>query len=404
LTVIISDLNYFSHLNSIFNQNSINDWKIYLKWGLLNSSAGLLTEEIEYVNWEFYSKTLRGVKEQKPRYERAIASINWSIGQALGKLYVDKKFPPEAKKTAKSMIDDIIIAFKNRIENLSWMDSQTKIKAIEKLEKISVKIGYPDKWKDYSSLEILPLSNGGSYFENRMNLSIWNRQENISKLHKEVDKEEWYMSPQIVNAYYSPSNNEIVFPAGILQPPFYDFQADPAVNFGGIGAVIGHEISHAFDDSGADFDGDGNLVKWWSENDFKKFNELGDSLASQYDKIEVLPDLFINGKFTLGENIGDLGGVNAAYDGLQYYLSKNDSINLIDGFTQKQRFFISWATIWRTKMREEALRTRVMTDPHSPGMYRGYVPLQNIQAFYDAFEITEEDEMYLAPEKRVKIW
>tara|TARA_Y100000994_G_scaffold249344_1_gene260492 strand:+ start:6414 stop:8399 length:1986 start_codon:yes stop_codon:yes gene_type:complete len=403
-TVIISDLNYFSHLNSIFNQNSINDWKIYLKWGLLNSSAGLLTEEIEYVNWEFYSKTLRGVKEQKPRYERAIASINWSIGQALGKLYVDKKFPPEAKKTAKSMIDDIIIAFKNRIENLSWMDSQTKIKAIEKLEKISVKIGYPDKWKDYSSLEILPLSNGGSYFENRMNLSIWNRQENISKLHKEVDKEEWYMSPQIVNAYYSPSNNEIVFPAGILQPPFYDFQADPAVNFGGIGAVIGHEISHAFDDSGADFDGDGNLVKWWSENDFKKFNELGDSLASQYDKIEVLPDLFINGKFTLGENIGDLGGVNAAYDGLQYYLSKNDSINLIDGFTQKQRFFISWATIWRTKMREEALRTRVMTDPHSPGMYRGYVPLQNIQAFYDAFEITEEDEMYLAPEKRVKIW
>ena len=212
------------------------------------------------------------------------------------------------------------------------------------------------------------------------------------------------MSPQIVNAYYSPSNNEIVFPAGILQPPFYDFQADPAVNYGGIGAVIGHEISHAFDDSGADYDGDGNLVKWWSDNDFKKFNELGDSLAAQFDKIEVLPNLFINGKFTLGENIGDLGGVNSAFDGLQLFLNKEGAIPDIDGFSQNQRFFISWATIWRTKMREEALRTRVMTDPHSPGMYRGYVPLQNVEAFYEAFNVREADQMYLSPEKRIKIW
>jgi putative endopeptidase len=377
---------------------------IYLKWGVLNGAASMLTEEMELANFNFYSTQLRGVQEQKPREERAVSSINWTIGQALGKLYVDKKFPPEAKETAEKMIDNIISAFRIRIQNLSWMEDETKLKAIEKLEKISVKIGYPDKWKDYSSLSIIPLDKGGSYFDNQINLSVWRRTENLDKLNKEVDKAEWYMSPQIVNAYYSPSNNEIVFPAGILQPPFYDFQADPAVNYGGIGAVIGHEISHAFDDSGADYDGDGNLVKWWSDNDFKKFNELGDSLAAQFDKIEVLPNLFINGKFTLGENIGDLGGVNSAFDGLQLFLNKEGAIPDIDGFSQNQRFFISWATIWRTKMREEALRTRVMTDPHSPGMYRGYVPLQNVEAFYEAFNVREADQMYLSPEKRIKIW
>ena len=403
-TIIVSDLNYFTQLNDLLSLNNVENWKIYFKWGVLNGAASMLTEEMEIANWEFYSKKLRGVQEQKPRQERAVSSINWSIGQALGKLYVDSKFPPEAKETAQEMVDYIIDAFRIRIQNLTWMDDNTKLKAIEKLEKISVKIGYPDKWKDYSNLSIIPLNKGGSYFDNRMNLAIWNRQQNLEKINKEVDKEEWFMSPQIVNAYYSPSNNEIVFPAGILQPPFYDFQADPAVNYGGIGAVIGHEISHGFDDSGADYDGDGNLVKWWSDNDFEKFNELGDSLASQFDKIEVLPDLFINGKFTLGENIGDLGGVNAAYDGLQLFLQEFGEIDKIDGFSQNQRFFISWATIWRTKMREEALRTRVMTDPHSPGMYRGYMPLKNVGAFYEAFDIQEGDEMYLAPEERIEIW
>jgi len=403
-TVIISDLNYINHLNSLLELNNIEDWKIYLKWGVLNGAASMLTEEMEIANFEFYSTKLRGVQEQKPREERAVSSINWTIGQALGKLYVDKKFPPEAKETAEKMIDNIISAFRMRIQNLSWMEDETKLKAIDKLEKISVKIGYPDKWKDYSALSIIPLDQGGSYFDNQINLSVWRRTENLDKLNQEVDKDEWYMSPQIVNAYYSPSNNEIVFPAGILQPPFYDFQADPAVNYGGIGAVIGHEISHAFDDSGADYDGDGNLVKWWSDNDFKKFNELGDSLAAQFDKIEVLPNLFINGKFTLGENIGDLGGVNSAFDGLQLFLNQDGNIDDIDGFSQNQRFFISWATIWRTKMREEALRTRVMTDPHSPGMYRGYVPLQNVESFYEAFDVQEGDQMYLSPEERIKIW
>jgi len=403
-TIIISDLNYFEYLNDMLAEENIADWIIYFKWGVLNSAAGMLTEQMEIANWEFYSKTLRGVQEQKPREERAISSINWSIGQALGKLYIDKKFPPEAKQTAQNMIDNIVDAYRIRIKSLSWMDEDTKLKAIEKLEKIKVKIGYPDKWKNYSKLNIVPLDQGGSYFDNHLNLSIWGRQENLEKMHKEVDKEEWFMSPQIVNAYYNPSNNEIVFPAAILQPPFYDFQADPAVNYGGIGAVIGHEISHGFDDSGADYDGDGNLVKWWSDNDFTKFNELGDSLAAQFDKIEVLPNLFINGKFTLGENIGDLGGVNAAFDGLELYLANNSDIPLIDNFSQQQRFFISWATIWRTKMRKEALRTRVMTDPHSPGMYRGYVPLQNVEAFYAAFDIKEGDKMYLDPSERVKIW
>ena len=403
-TIIVSDLNYFSTLLNIFEENKLDTWKIYLKWGVLNSAASYLTEEMENANFDFYSKTLRGVQQQKPREERAISTINWSIGQALGKLYVKEKFPQEAKETAQEMISYIVDSYRNRINKLTWMDELTKLKAIEKLEKISIKIAYPDKWKDYSSLEINSLDNGGSYFQNRVNLSVWSRSENIAKLNKPVDKSEWYMSPQIVNAYYSPSNNEIVFPAGILQPPFYDFQADPAVNFGGIGAVIGHEISHAFDDSGADYDGDGNLIKWWTENDYKKFNELGDSLAAQFDRIEVLPDLFINGKFTLGENIGDLGGVNSAFDGLQLYLDDHDSIALIDGYTQNQRFFISWATIWRTKMREEALRTRIMTDPHSPGMYRGYVPLMNIEAFYKAFNINEGDLMYLEPDKRIEIW
>ena len=403
-TLVMSDLNYMNYLSDLLTTGNVNDWKIYLKWGVLNGAASMLTEEMEVANWEFYSKTLRGVQAQKPRNERAVSSINWSIGQALGKLYVAKKFPPEAKQTAQTMINNIVDAYRIRIQNLAWMDEGTKLKAIEKLEKIKVKIGYPDEWKDYSDLEIISLENGGSYFDNQLNLSIWNRQENLQKIHKDVDKEEWFMSPQIVNAYYNPSNNEIVFPAAILQPPFYDFQADPAVNYGGIGAVIGHEISHGFDDSGADYDGDGNLVKWWSDSDFEKFNALGDSLAAQFDKIEVLPNLFINGKFTLGENIGDLGGVNSAFDGLELYLAKHGDIPLIDGFSQQQRFFISWATIWRTKMREEALRTRVMTDPHSPGMYRGYVPLRNIDAFYEAFNINEDDEMYLKPSDRVKIW
>jgi len=314
---------------------------------------------------------------------------------------VSEKFPPEAKVKAKSMIANVLKAFENRINNLAWMSENTKLKAIEKLKATTVKIGYPDKWKDYSDLKI---EKENSYFENMQNVSVWRFKENISKLSKPVDKTEWHMSPQTVNAYFNPSYNEIVFPAAILQPPFYDYKADDAVNYGGIGAVIGHEISHSFDDSGARFDKNGNLNNWWTEEDAVKFKALGDALANQYSAIEVLPETNINGAFTLGENIGDLGGVNVGYDALQLYYEKNGKPEKIDGFTGEQRYFMSWATVWRSKYRDEALKNQIKTDPHSPGMVRASQPLKNVDAFYDAFNIKKGDSMYITEEERVRIW
>lgn len=295
-------------------------------------------------------------------------------------------------------------AYEIRINNLTWMSAETKAKAVEKLNKLTIKIGYPDKWEDYSALEVKSPEDGGSYFQNIKNVSKWGWAKDLAKLGKPVDKTEWGMSPQTVNAYYNPSYNEIVFPAAILQPPFYNYQADEAVNYGGIGGVIGHEISHGFDDQGATYNADGNLIDWWTAEDLTKFTSLGGALADQYSALEPLPGTHVDGKFTLGENIGDLGGVNAAYDGLQLYLKENGNPGLIDGFTPEQRFFISWSTIWRSKMRDEALKNQVKTDPHSPGMYRAYVPIQNVDAFYSAFNIKEGDGMFVAPEKRVKIW
>lgn len=403
-TVIVTQPDYMAALQETFESGNIEDWKQYLRWTLLNDAASMLTTEIEKQNWEFYNKTLRGVKEQLPRDERALAVINRTVGEALGKLYVEEYFPPQAKAKAQEMVANLITAFENRINNLSWMSDSTKVKAVRKLDSINVKIGYPDEWKDYSGLVIKGPEEGGTYFSNMLNIAQWNVKENISELGEPVDKSEWFMAPQIVNAYYNPSYNEIVFPAAILQPPFYDYQADAAVNYGGIGAVIGHEISHGFDDSGARFDAEGNLNNWWSEEDLKQFEALGNDLAEYYSSVEVLDSVFINGKFTLGENIGDLGGVNAAYDGLQIHLEEHGRPGKIDGFTPEQRFFLSWATVWRTKMRDEALRNKIKTDPHSPGMYRAVVPLQHIDAFYEAFNITEGDSMWIAPEERVKIW
>ncbi|MEH6703421.1 M13 family metallopeptidase [Galbibacter orientalis] len=403
-TIDVSQVAYTKSLETVFSSGDVEAWKSYLRWSLVNSAANRLTQEMDKADWEFYSKELRGAKEQEPLEKRALQTVNWSVGEALGKLYVDEKFPPEAKAQAKEMIANVIKAYEVRINALPWMDAETKKKAVEKLEKTTIKVGYPDEWKDYSSLAIKTAADGGSYFQNSLNVSQWDFAETIDKLGKPVDKSEWYMSPQTVNAYYNPSYNEIVFPAAILQPPFFNFTADAAVNYGGIGAVIGHEISHGFDDSGADFDADGNLVNWWTEKDLTQFNALGDSLAAQYSRIEVLPEVFINGKFTLGENIGDLGGVNAAYDGLQMHLKEHGNPGEIDGFTPEQRFFMSWATVWRTKMRDEALKNRIKTDPHSPGMYRATQPLLNIDAFYKAFDIKEGDGMYLAPEERIKIW
>lgn len=403
-TIIVTQPRYMKALQTVFAENKIADWKEYMKWVLLNRSAGQLSTAIELANFDFYGKTLTGAKKLRPREDRALQTVNGTIGEALGKLYVEKMFPAEAKSKAEKMIKNVVLAYQNRINDLSWMSAETKVKAIEKLNKITVKIGYPDKWKDYSALNIKSVAEGGSYFENVKNLSRWTYQEDLDKLSKPVDKTEWGMSPQTVNAYYNPSYNEIVFPAAILQPPFYNYQADEAVNYGGIGAVIGHEISHGFDDSGARYNADGNLVDWWTEDDLKQFTILGTALADQYSALEPLPGIHVDGKFTLGENIGDLGGVNAAYDGLQMYLKENGNPGLIDGFTPEQRFFIAWSTVWRTKMRDEAIKNQVKTDPHSPGKYRAYVPIQNVDKFYDAFNIKAGDGMFIAPEKRVKIW
>ena len=403
-TVIVSQPKYMTALETIFKENKVSDWKAYMRWSLLNRASSQLSTTIENANFDFYGKTLTGAVKQRPRDENALQTINGTMGEALGKLYVEKKFPAEAKAKAEKMIKNIFLAFENRINNLSWMSAETKISAVAKLHKSRIKIGYPDKWKDYSALTIKSPKEGGTYFENVKNMAQWRFNENIAELTKPVDKDKWGMSPQTVNAYYNPSNNEIVFPAAILQPPFYNYQADEAVNYGGIGGVIGHEISHGFDDSGSRYNADGNLVDWWTAEDLKQFSALTGALAAQYSALEPLPGTFVDGKFTLGENIGDLGGVNAAYDGLQLYLKENGNPGLIDGYTPEQRFFISWSTIWRSKMRDEALKNQVKTDPHSPGMYRAYVPLQNIDNFYKAFDIKANDGMYIAPEKRVRIW
>ena len=403
-TVIVTQPRYIAALQTIFKENKVEDWKEYMRWMLLRGAAGQLSTTIEAANFEFYGKTLTGALKQRPRNEKALQVVNGTVGEALGKLYVEKMFPAEAKTKANNMIKNVIRAYEIRINNLSWMSPETKLKAIEKLNKLTIKIGYPDKWEDYSALEVKSPAEGGSYFDNLQNVSKWSWKKDLEKFSKPVDKTTWGMSPQTVNAYYNPSYNEIVFPAAILQPPFYDYKADEAVNYGGIGAVIGHEISHGFDDQGASYNADGNLVDWWTADDLTKFTALGTALADQYSALEPLPGTKVDGKFTLGENIGDLGGINAAYDGLQLYLKENGNPGLIDGYTPEQRLFISWATIWRGKIRDEALKNQVKTDPHSPAQYRAYVPLLNLDTFVQAFDIKEGDGMYVAPDKRVRIW
>lgn len=400
-TLYVTQLNYTEALNAFLEKTPIEDIKTLVRWDTFNSATNKLTTDLETTSWEFYSKYLNGSKKQRPADERALSTVNNTVGEALGQLYVDAKFPPEAKAKAEDMIGNVIEAFQNRIQKLAWMSPETKEKAVEKLSKMTVKIAYPDKWEDYSAMEI---SADKSYFENRTAISKWARDKNYADIGEPVDKTRWFMSPQTVNAYFNSSANEIVFPAAILQPPFYNYTADEAVNYGGIGAVIGHEISHSFDDSGSRFDGDGNLKNWWTDEDLEAFTARGDALAEQYSNVKVLDSVFVNGKFTLGENIGDLGGVLGAYDGLQKYYAENGRPENIDGFTPEQRFFMSWATVWRTKSRDEALRTQIKTDTHSPGKVRAVQPLLNIDAFYEAFDIKEGDDNFLAPEKRVRIW
>jgi putative endopeptidase len=400
-TINVMQPKYMASLNEFLKTTKIEDIKTLMVWSTLNSAADYLSTEIEKANWDFYAKTLNGAQKQKPAEERALSTVDGSVGEAIGKLYVEAKFPPEAKVKAEKMIANVIKAFQNRIKVLDWMSEETRAKAIEKLDKFTVKIAYPDEWEDYSNLMV---KEGNSYAENMLAVSKWAMEKNLSEIGEPVDKKEWGMPPQTVNAYFNPRNNEIVFPAAILQPPFYNYTADEAVNYGGIGAVIGHEISHAFDDSGSRFDGDGNLKNWWTDKDLEEFTKRGNALADQYSAIEVLDSVHINGKFTLGENIGDLGGLLGAYDGLQLFFNENGRPENIDGFTPEQRFFMSWATVWRTLTRDDALRTQIKTDPHSPGNIRATQPLKNIDAFYEAFGIKEGDKMYLAPENRVRIW
>ena len=400
-TVIVMQPTFMEVVQNILAEGDVTTWKTVMRWATLNDTAGQLTTQIDKANWDFYSKTLNGSVSQKPANERALSTVNRSVGEVLGKLYVDEMFPLEAKEKAEKMIENVIEAYKARIMELDWMGEDTKIKAIEKLDKFTVKVGYPDKWKDYSTMDVTAEN---TYYENMVAVAAWGLKENLDDIDEPVDRTEWGMSPQTVNAYFNPFNNEIVFPAAILQPPFYDYLADDAVNYGGIGAVIGHEISHAFDDSGSRFDANGNLINWWSDTDLANFTERGNALAEQYDAIEVLDNVFVNGKFTLGENIGDLGGLLGAYDGLQRHYKEIARPEDIDGLTPEQRFFMSWATVWRTKQRDESLRNQVKTDPHTPGRWRATEPLKNIDAFYEAFNIKESDPMYVAPENRVRIW
>ena len=403
-SVVITDLGYFSALDQVLNDNSVEDIKAYLWWTLIDGTASRLSMDMDRANWDFYSKTLRGAIAQEPLEKRSIRTVNWTLGEALGKLYVAEKFPPEAKAQMKELVGNLVKAYEKRINDLEWMDDETKAKAIEKLAKTNVKVGYPDQWKDYSKLSLSNAKGEATYFDAMINVAAFEFAKNIDELGKPVDKSKWYMSPQTVNAYYNPPYNEIVFPAAILQPPFFDFTADAAVNYGGIGGVIGHEISHGFDDSGADYDAYGNLVNWWTDKDLEEFNSLGDQLADQYSAIEVLPETFINGKFTLGENIGDLGGIHAAFDALALHHQNNGKPEAIDGFSAEERFFLSWGTIWRAKIRDEALKNQVRTDPHSPGYNRATQPLKNMDAFYATFNVQEGDGMYLPREERVYIW
>ena len=403
-SLVLSDLNYFKSINKILQTESIDYIKSYLKWTIIDGSASSLSMDVDRANWEFYGKVLNGSVSQRELEKRAVQVINSSLGDALGKVYVSDKFTQEAKNIMIELIDNLKIAYTKRIENLKWMDSVTKINAINKLKKMKVKVGFPDKWEDYSKLLLIKDENNSNYFEARINIAEYNFFDNLSDFGKPVDKSQWLLTPQTVNAGYVPIFNEIIFPAAFLQPPFFDMYADPAVNYGAIGSVIGHEILHGFDDSGADFDEVGNLRNWWTDKDLKKFNKLAGKLADQFSEIEVLPGNFINGQFTLGENIGDLGGLRAAYDAYKIYKKNNKTPDSIYGYTPEQLFFISYANNFRGKIREEAQKNYLRIDPHSPGYFRVNQSVRNMDEFHEAFNTTSKDSMFLIKDKRVYIW
>ena len=397
--VIVRQPSYAQALNQIFTDTSVKQWQDYLRFKVLSTYAPYLPEAYEQLSFDFYQRTLSGQPEQQPRWKRAVNSINSNIGELLGQLYVAKHFPPEAKGRMVELVDQLIAAYRLSISELEWMSPTTREKALEKLATFTPKIGYPDKWKDYSSLEI----KADELLGNIRRANQFNHQLQIDKLGKAVDRSEWFMAPQKVNAYYNPGMNEIVFPAAILQPPFFDINADDAVNYGGIGGVIGHEIGHGFDDQGSKYTGEGNLKNWWTDEDRKNFEQRTLNLIAQYSNYKPLPDLPINGELTLGENIGDLGGLSIALKAYELSLQGKPAPKM-GKFSGQQRVFLGWAQAWRVKRRPELTGRLIKTDPHSPPKYRvnGVVP--NIDAFYSAFDVQEGDGMYLSPEQRVRIW
>ncbi len=398
-SIVVTQVDYLKNLNAIIKSTPIETWKTYLKWGLINKSATLLTTQLDNQNFEFYSKTLNGTEKQEEDWKRAVNTVNISLGEVVGKVYVEKHFSPEAKERMVTMVKNLLKAYAESIKKLDWMSTETKKQALNKVDKFMIKIGYPDKWRDYSSLKITK----NDLYGNSQRAVAFEYQRNLDKLGKPVDRTEWGMTPQTVNAYYNPSLNEIVFPAAILQPPFFDLKADDAVNYGAIGAVIGHEIGHGFDDQGSTFDGDGVMKNWWNANDLAAFKAKTSALVAQYNSFKAFPDLNINGEYTLGENIGDLGGLSIAIKAYKATLNGKEA-PVLNGFTGMQRVFLGWGQVWGEKTREEALRSQIASDPHSPAKFRINGVVRNIPEFYEAFKIKPTDSLYLAPEKRVKIW
>ena len=397
--IIVEQPTYFEAFGAIYKETDLQSWKDYLALRLVSEYSGKLSKAFVDRQFDFYGKTLSGTTEQQPRWKKAVNASDEVLGEIVGKLYVADHFKPEAKARMEVLVQNLIKAYHASIDTLEWMTPETKKAAHEKLNKFTPKIGYPDKWKDYSKLDIKADDLVGNYKA----AAAFAYSEMRNKLGKPVDRSEWFMTPQTVNAYYNPTNNEIVFPAAILQPPFFNMDADDAVNYGGIGAVIGHELGHGFDDQGAKFDGDGNLRNWWTDADKAEFEKRGKQLVEQYNQYSPLEGMHVNGELTLGENIGDLGGLTVALKAYKLSLEGKEAA-VLDGFTGEQRFFISWSQVWRRKGREEYLRNMLMTDPHSPSEYRVIGIVSNIPEFYTAFDVKEGDKMYIAPEKRVKIW
>ncbi len=390
---------FFKEISKVISQTSLDDLKVYLKWNLLRNTANYLSSDFVNESFNFGGKFLSGLEELRPRWKRVLAATNGALGEALGEIYVAKVFPPESKQRAKNIVNNLLKAMGERIKNLDWMSEKTKEAALKKLSSFTVKIGYPDKWKDYSKLEI----SRDSYLQNAINADEFDFNYEVNKIGKPVDRTEWGMYPQTVNAYYSGSRNEIVFPAAILQPPFFNPNADDAINYGAMGAVIGHEITHGFDDSGRKYDAEGNLTDWWTKEDGEKFNQRAQKIIDQFNAIAAVDTFHINGKLTTGENIADLGGLSVALTAFRN-TEEFKSNKKIDGFTPLQRFFFGWAQVWRNNIRDKAIMLRLKTDPHSPGKYRVNAPLSNMPEFWEAFNVKPGAKMRMPEDKLVKIW